>query len=98
MEKSQIAFLAAAVLTVPVFYKLMWVFVGVDSPGTRQAHLRVVDFDGNPPSRQRRYLRLAGSFLSVLAAGIGVLWSFVDEDKLMWHDHISSTFPTPVDE
>ena len=39
-------------------------------------------------------LRLGGSVLSFLAAGIGLVWSLVDEDRLTWQDHISSTFPT----
>lgn len=94
LDKAQVTFAAVALLTVPVLYKALWVFAGVDSPGMRKANLRLVDFDGNPPSRKRRYVRLVGSFLSLLAAGIGVLWAFVDEDRLMWHDHISSTFPT----
>jgi uncharacterized RDD family membrane protein YckC len=64
----------------------------------RKAGLQLVDFDGNPPSQARRYLRLFGSILSFLAAGIGLIWSLVDEDRLTWHDHISSTFPTIASE
>jgi hypothetical protein len=53
-----------------------------------------VDFDGNPPSHERRYQRLLGSIISVLAGGLGLIWVFLDQDCLTWHDHISSTFPT----
>jgi uncharacterized RDD family membrane protein YckC len=56
--------------------------------------VRLVDFDGNPPSQKRRYQRLFGSILSFLAAGVGLIWALVDEDSLTWHDHISATFPT----
>jgi uncharacterized RDD family membrane protein YckC len=58
------------------------------------AGIRLIDFDGNPPSQERRYHRLLGSLLSILAAGVGLIWALVDIDKLTWHDHISSTFPT----
>ncbi len=97
LDKHSIPFLIAALITVPIFYKAMWAFMNRDSYGTKAAGLIIVDFDGNPPSQSRRYHRLLGSFVSVLAAGIGLVWALVDEDSLTWHDHISSTFPTVAD-
>jgi uncharacterized RDD family membrane protein YckC len=94
LETHSILFVALALITIPVFYKLLWTFAGLDTIGMRSAGLRLVDFDGNPPSYERRYQRLLGSMISVLAGGIGLIWIFVDQDCLTWHDHISSTFPT----
>ncbi|MBV9404552.1 MAG: RDD family protein [Acidobacteriaceae bacterium] len=94
LDKHVLLFLAVALATVPLFYKLLWTFAARDTIGMRCAGLRLVDFDGNPPAHTRRYQRMAGSFLSLLAAGIGLIWMFVDEDGLTWHDHISGTFPT----
>ena len=94
LSKQTVPFLLMAVATVPLLYKLLWTFAGCDTIGMRRAGLQLVDFDGNPPSRKRRYLRSFGSLLSFLAAGIGLIWSLVDEDRLTWHDHISGTFPT----
>lgn len=94
VDKHIVPFLLMALATVPLLYKLLWAFAGCDTIGMRQAGLQLVDFDGNPPSQARRYQRLLGSILSFLAAGIGLVWSLVDEDHLTWHDHISSTFPT----
>jgi uncharacterized RDD family membrane protein YckC len=93
-DKQVLAFVCAAVLTIPVFYKLLWAFAGRDTPGLRMMGLELVDFDGKRPSKDRRYLRIFGSMLSLLTAGIGMAWSLIDEDRLTWHDHISSTFPT----
>ena len=93
-EKHTLPFLILAIVTVPLLYKILWTFAGRDTIGMQRAGLRLVDFDGNPPSQRRRYQRLFGGILSVLAAGIGLIWSFVDEDNLTWHDHISDTFPT----
>jgi uncharacterized RDD family membrane protein YckC len=98
MSKQTVPFLLMAIATVPLLYKLLWTFVGCDTVGMRKAGLQLVDFDGNPPSQARRHLRLFGSILSFLAAGIGLIWSLVDEDRLTWHDHISSTFPTIASE
>ena len=94
LEKHSLLFLAFALITIPLFYKLLWTFAGMDTIGMRKAGLRLVDFDGNPPSHERRYQRLLGSMISMLAGGLGLIWVFVDQDCLTWHDHISSTFPT----
>jgi uncharacterized RDD family membrane protein YckC len=98
VDKHVLPFFALAFMTVPLFYKLLWAFAGSDTAGMRCAGLRLVDFDGNPPSRSHRYQRVLGSVLSLLAAGIGLVWSLVDEDSLTWHDHISSSFPTLASE
>ncbi len=98
LTKQSALFLAMALATVPLLYKLLWTFAGCDTIGMRRAGLQLVDFDGNPPSQTRRYLRFCGSILSFLAVGIGLIWLFVDEDCLTWHDHISSTFPTTASE
>jgi uncharacterized RDD family membrane protein YckC len=87
-------FLATALATIPAVYKLIWTAAGRDTLGMQMAGLRLVDFDGNPPSQERRYQRVFGSVISLLAAGIGLVWALVDEDSLTWHDHMSNTFPT----
>ena len=97
-DKHSLPFLILVLAAVAFFYKALWVFAGRDSFGMQRAGLRLVDFDGNPPSQHKRYLRLCGSIVSLMAAGIGLFWAFVDEDGLTWHDHISSTFPTVASE
>ena len=94
LNKSTAPFWLAVLFTVPILYKMLWSWAGRDSVGLSAMGLRLVDFDGNPPSRERRYQRSFASFISFLAAGIGMVWALVDEDALTWHDHISSTFPT----
>ena len=89
--------LAVLFAMVTLCYRLMWVVAGRDSIGMQAARLRLVDFDGNRPRRNARYIRLVGSLVSALPVGLGLLWSFVDEDGLMWQDHISSTFPSMAD-
>jgi uncharacterized RDD family membrane protein YckC len=81
---------------VVMFYKLLWCFANGDTAGQRWTRLRLVNFDGQPPTRAQRFSRTASGFLSLMAGGIGLLWGLVDEETLTWHDHISKTFPTPV--
>jgi len=77
-----------------LFYHLYWSVLGRETPGMRLFGLRVLTFDGAAPNWRLRVLRLAATGLSLLSAGLGLVWSLVDEEKLTWHDHISKTFPT----
>ena len=85
----------AVVAALVIFYELLWCMANGDTAGMRWARLTLVDFDGQMPQRRQRLYRLASEILSLLAAGIGLLWALVDEETLTWHDHISKTFPTP---
>ena|SRR5579864_1130716 len=87
--------LVAIVTAFVIFYETLWCLAGGDTAGMRWARLTLVDFDGQRPRRKQRFYRLACGILSLLAAGIGLLWALVDEETLTWHDHISKTFPTP---
>jgi uncharacterized RDD family membrane protein YckC len=78
-----------------IFYHVLFCLSGGDTPGMRWTSLRLLNFDGHAPTREQRAFRLAGGLLSFLAAGLGLLWSLVDEESLTWHDHMSKTFPTP---
>ena len=81
---------------VVIFYRLLWCLANGDTVGQKWTRLRLVNFDGQTPTRSQRFYRTASGFLSLLAGGIGLLWGLVDEETLTWHDHISKTFPTPI--
>ncbi len=81
---------------VVIFYRLLWCLANGDTLGQKWTRLRLVNFDGQTPTRAQRFHRTASGFLSLMAGGIGLLWGLVDEETLTWHDHISKTFPTPV--
>lgn len=87
--------LAAFGLILAFGYKLMFALADSDSPGTRWSHLKVLNFDGDTPTRNERLARLAGGLLSTVAAGLGLIWALVDQETLSWHDHISKTFASP---
>jgi len=87
-------YIATAAIMVFLF-RLLWCLGNGDSPGMRALKLRLVDLDGHPPNRKKRFSRLFAGWLSFLAAGLGLLWAVADEESLTWHDHISGTFPTP---
>jgi len=84
----------ASLVLILLFYKLVACIGGVDTPGARQAGLRLLHFDGRPAERRQRFVRLLAGFLSALPFGLGLLWALWDQEKLTWHDQISSTFFT----
>jgi uncharacterized RDD family membrane protein YckC len=90
------AFLFAGIIAVvSALYRVLWCLGNGDTPGMRFAGLRLVNFDGRLPDREQRMIRLGVSMLSLVSAGLGLVWALVDEENLTWHDHISKTFPSP---
>jgi uncharacterized RDD family membrane protein YckC len=85
---------AGIVGVIALFYRFLWCMGNGDSPGMRFAGLHLVDFDGRVPDRERRGMRQIAGLLSIISAGLGLVWALVDEENLTWHDHISKTFPT----
>jgi len=85
---------SGAFFCVALFYGLLWALTGSESAGSRWIGLRLINFDGSPIDRRERAIRCGCACLSLLAGGLGVLWSLADEESLTWHDHMSKTFPT----
>jgi uncharacterized RDD family membrane protein YckC len=93
--KTSIALFAGIIVVLGIFYRSLWSLGNGETPGMRFAGLRLVNFDGHLPGRKQRGIRQAAYLLSLLSAGVGLVWALVDEENLTWHDHISKTFPTP---
>jgi len=64
---------------------------GGQTLGMRPWRLRVVAADGGRPSWRALCIRYAVGTLSLLAAGLGFWWAWVDRDRLAWHDRASGT-------
>jgi len=94
LDRQALSFVIGVTAVIALFYRALWCLANGDSPGMRFAGLRLVDFDGRRPDREQRGIRQVASLLSLLSAGLGLVWALVDEENLTWHDHISKTFPT----
>ena len=94
LDRQALSFILGVTAVIALFYRALWCLANGDSPGMRFAGLRLVDFDGRRPDREQRGIRQVASLLSLLSAGLGLVWALVDEENLTWHDHISKTFPT----
>jgi uncharacterized RDD family membrane protein YckC len=93
VTKETAAFYGGAVAAMALFYQLFWCVLGRETAGMRLFRLRLVTFDGSEPAWRMRVLRFGATCLGLVAAGMGLVWALVDEEKLTWQDHISKTFP-----
>ena len=87
---------AGAGLLISAVYKVIWAVCGRSTLGPQLAQLALISLDGHRPSTAQRVVRVFSAWLSVAAAGMGVLWAPLDRDRLSWHDHISQTYYTPT--
>jgi uncharacterized RDD family membrane protein YckC len=94
LDRQALSFIIGVTAVMALFYRALWCLANGDTPGMRFAGLRLVDFDGRRPDREQRGVRQVAGLLSLLSAGLGLVWALVDEENLTWHDHISKTFPT----
>lgn len=95
LNKHTVPLFGGIALVLGLFYHFLFCVCGGDTAGMYWTQLRLLNFDGQLPDREQRAYRLAGGCVSLLAAGLGLIWALVDEESLTWHDHMSKTFPSP---
>jgi uncharacterized RDD family membrane protein YckC len=86
---------ALAVLIPAIFwwvYKYLFLVYHGATIGMQLARMQLVDLDGNYPTQGRRRSRALAMLVSIFPLGLGLMWSFVDQDQLCWHDRISRTY------
>jgi uncharacterized RDD family membrane protein YckC len=88
--------LAAAVfLTLAIaalLYQLLFFSLNEATPGMRYARIALCTFaDANPTRRQMRR-RVLATVLAACPLGLGLLWAWMDDDRLGWHDRISRMY------
>ena len=93
-NKQTIPVIAGAFILIALLYGFCWLLADTETAGMQWTDLKILGFNGFPPERKTRALRMAGCFLSFCSGLIGILWALVDEEGLTWHDHMSKTFPT----
>ena len=82
----------------------VWAYMGMftaltfSTPGLTCMGIEVRNMEGWPPATRESLLRAFGYLVSISALMIGFLWALVDGEGLTWHDRISGTFLTPVNQ
>ena len=68
------------------------------TPGLAWMGIAVRNMEGCPPAPRESLLRAFGYLVSLSAFMMGFFWALVDSDGLTWHDRISGTFLTPLNQ
>lgn len=82
----------AAFVAATLMYDLLFFSLAHATPGMRYACIGLWTFGNERPTREQRWRRLGAMALSVLPAGLGLVWSLFDEERLCWHDRLSQTY------
>ncbi|TFG86019.1 MAG: RDD family protein [Chromatiales bacterium] len=77
-------------VTAAGFFITSWVRGG-QTLGMRAWRLRVETGAGQPLDVRTGILRFIAGLLSVVTGGLGLLWLWIDRDKLTWHDRLAGT-------
>jgi len=92
--KFDAAVYAATLALFYVQYFALFTVFGGSTPGMLIRGLRVVSFDGGPPTPRQLLWRSFGYLVSGGTVLLGFLWALWDEDHLTWQDRISQTYLT----
>ena len=77
-----------------IAYKYLFLVYDRATLGMRMMRLQLVDFHGVRARQPIRRVRALSMVVSIFPLALGLLWSFVDQDTLCWHDRISRTYMT----
>ena len=92
--KSDVAVHGATLALFYAQYFGLFTVLGGSTPGMLLRGLRVVSFDGGPPTPRQLLWRSFGYLVSGGTALLGFLWALWDDDHLTWQDRISQTYLT----
>ncbi|HEY0263355.1 MAG TPA: RDD family protein [Granulicella sp.] len=90
----QIALLGAAatLFTLAIVYQMLFFTLSEATPGMLYARIGLCTFSDDNPTRSAMRKRVVATLLAACPVGIGLLWAWIDEDGLGWHDRISRMY------
>lgn len=75
-----------------LLYQLLFFWLNEATPGMRYARIGFCTFAEENPTRKAMRRRVMAQMLAVGPLGLGVLWAWMDDDRLAWHDRISRMY------
>ena len=80
-----------AFFTIATLYQAFFLLLFRETPGARFAELSMSSFGSTKPTERQMGLRLLLLPVSILPAGLGLLWALFDPYSLCLHDRLSRT-------
>ena len=87
-----IGFGIAFVLLGAAYQALFLSFSEKGTVGMAYARIALCTFDDDNPTRQQMRMRIPATVLSVVPAGLGLVWSLLDKEHVSWHDRLTHTY------
>ncbi|WP_246301744.1 RDD family protein [Granulicella arctica] len=90
----QIAAIGAAGTLAALFllYQILFFTFSDATPGMRYARIGLCTFSDENPTRSAMRRRIVAILLAACPIGLGLLWAWLDDDHLGWHDRISRMY------
>ncbi|HEY5381829.1 MAG TPA: RDD family protein [Acidobacteriaceae bacterium] len=81
-----------ALLATALIYQLLFFTFSESTPGMRYARIGLCTFSDENPSRKAMRRRILATLLAACPVGLGLLWVWMDAERLGWHDRISRMY------
>jgi hypothetical protein len=75
-----------------MIYQALFFCLNDATPGMRYARIALCTFAEASPTRGAMRRRLLAMLLALCPLGLGLLWAWMDDDRLAWHDRISRIY------
>lgn len=81
-----------SLLIAGLLYHLLFFTFADATPGMLYARIGLCTFSEENPSRRAMRRRLMATVLAACPVGLGLLWVWMDDDRLGWHDRMSRIY------
>ena len=75
-----------------VIYHVLFFSLSGQTPGMRYARIGLCTFTDENPSRAAMRRRVLAMIVAATPLGLGLLWVWLDDDRLGWHDRMSRMY------
>ncbi len=75
-----------------VLYHVLFFSLAGQTPGMRYARIGLCTFTDENPSRAAMRKRVLAMIVAASPLGLGLLWVWLDDDRLGWHDRMSRMY------
>jgi uncharacterized RDD family membrane protein YckC len=83
---------AAAIAGLALVYQLLFFTFSNATPGMKYARISLCTFGDDNPTRSALRRRVFTLALSTCPLGLGLLWAWIDNDRLSWHDRFTRMY------